>query len=74
MRCLLLLCVLTHSNKFSLNKKYAHTNFHPLNGYLKSYSENNFQNFLAGPIYTLKGYITSSLQNQRLATFLSVVP
>lgn len=63
MHCLLQACVLTHNGKFSLNKNYACMNLHPLNGYLKFDSENNFQNILAGSIYTVKGYIDASLQN-----------
>lgn len=60
--CLLLLCVLSHCSKFSFNNKYAHINLPLLNKYVKSNSENNFQNILTGTIYALKGYIYASLQ------------
>lgn len=73
--CLLVLCVLFHSSKFSLSKKYAHINLPILNRCVKSYSENNFQNILTGTIYTLKAYIYASLQIQvRLARVFSVSP
>lgn len=60
--CLSLLYVLSHSSKFSFNKKHAHINLPLLHRCVKSYSENKFQNILTRSIYTQKGYIYASLQ------------